>query len=57
MPGMGWMYITSMRSIGISHPAGRLSVDKDVRGTGNKRNRGAGIMPCVLISHTCRLTH
>ena len=54
---MGWMYITPMHCIGISHPSGGLSVDKNIRGTGNKGNRGAGIVPRVKISHTCGLTH
>lgn len=54
---MGWVYIASMHCIGISHPPRSFSVDKNIRGTGNKRNRGAGVMPRVKISHTCGLTH
>lgn len=57
MPGVGWVYVTPMHRIDVSHTPCSPAIDKDVRGTGNKRNRGAGIMPRVLIPYTRRLTH
>lgn len=45
-----------MRRIDIPYTSRPLAIDEHIRGRSNERRRRAGIMSCVFVSQSCRLT-
>lgn len=45
-----------MRCIDVPYTRGSPSIDEHIRGRSNERRRRAGIMSCVFVSQSCRLT-